>query len=141
LIGYAGAQRITGSANRITLLRDADHNGVPELRSVFLSGLNQPFGMLVLGGYFYVANTDGIWRYAYKAGDTVMKEKGEKILDLPAGGYNNHWTRNLIASQDQKKIYVSVGSGNNAAEHGMENEIRRANILVINPDGGGERIY
>jgi glucose/arabinose dehydrogenase len=97
--------------------------------------------MLVLGGYFYVADTDGVWRYPYKTGDTVMAEKGEKILDLPAGGYNNHWTRNLLASRDQKKIYVSVGSGSNVAEHGMENEVRRANILEINPDGSGERVY
>jgi glucose/arabinose dehydrogenase len=129
------------SANRITLLRDADKNGTPEMRTMFLTGLNQPFGMLVLGNYFYVANTDGVWRYAYKAGETKLEGKGEKIMTLPAGGYNNHWTRNLLAGPDGKKIYVSVGSASNVAEHGMKEEERRANVLEINPDGSGERIY
>ena len=140
-MGYADAQRIDDSANRITLLRDANHDGVPELKQVFLTQLNQPFGMLVLGGYFYVGNTDGLWRYPYKAGDTSISAKGEKILDLPAGGYNNHWTRNLIARPDGKKLFVTVGSGSNVAEHGLQNEVRRANVLEINPDGTGERIY
>lgn len=129
------------SANRITLLRDADKNGSPETRTTFLSGLNQPFGMLVLDNYFYVANTDGVWRYPYKAGQTKIAEKGQKIMNLPAGGYNNHWTRNLLAGPDGKKIYVSVGSASNVAEHGMKEEERRANVLEINPDGSGERIY
>jgi glucose/arabinose dehydrogenase len=97
--------------------------------------------MLVLNNTFYVANTNGLWSYPYETGQTVMTATGTKILDLPAGGYNNHWTRNLLASRDGKKIYVSVGSGSNVAEHGIENEKRRANILEINPDGSGERIY
>ena len=129
------------SANRITLLRDADSDGRPEVRTVFLSGLNQPFGMLVMGDYFYVANTNGVLRFPYKAGATSLTAKGEKILDLPEGGYNNHWTRNLLASKDGSKILVTVGSGSNVQEHGPENEIRRANILQINPDGSGEEIY
>ncbi|TGE27215.1 PQQ-dependent sugar dehydrogenase [Hymenobacter metallicola] len=129
------------SANRITLLRDADKDGKPEVRETFLTGLNQPLGMLVLGNYFYVANTDGVVRYAYQPGQTKITGPGQKILDLPAGGYNNHWTRNLLASADGSKIYVSVGSGSNVGEHGMENEKRRANVLEINPDGSGERIY
>ena len=129
------------SANRVTLFRDANRDGQPEVREVFLTGLNQPFGMLVLGNYFYVANTDGLLRFPYQAGQTKLTGSGQKILDLPTGGYNNHWTRNLLASPDGKKIYISVGSGSNVMEHGAENEIRRANILQINPDGSGEQIF
>ncbi|MFD2787685.1 PQQ-dependent sugar dehydrogenase [Hymenobacter rubripertinctus] len=129
------------SANRITLLRDEKQDGRPDVRSVFLKDLNQPFGMLLLGGFFYVANTDGVWRYPYKEGQMSITAKGEKILDLPAGGYNNHWTRNLLARPDGQKIYVSVGSASNVGEHGMEEEKRRADILEINPDGSGEQVY
>ncbi|QEC43659.1 PQQ-dependent sugar dehydrogenase [Pseudobacter ginsenosidimutans] len=131
----------TGSANRITVFRDADGDGKPEFRKVFLTSLNQPFGMLVLKDHFYVANTDGLLRFPYKAGADKTSGAAEKILDLPKGGYNNHWTRNIITNADSSKIYISVGSGSNNAEHGMENEIRRANILVINPDGSNEEIY
>ncbi|SES84552.1 PQQ-dependent sugar dehydrogenase [Hymenobacter actinosclerus] len=129
------------SANRITLLRDEQQVARPSTRTVFLDSLNQPFGMLLLGGYFYVANTDGVWRYPYVGGQTSITAKGQKILDLPAGGYNNHWTRNLLASPDGHKIYISVGSSSNVGEHGMKEEQRRANIIEINPDGTGERIY
>ncbi len=139
--GKNKSQRTGASANRITLFRDTDKDGKPDLHEVFLAGLNQPFGMLVLGNYFYVANTDALMRYDYKPGQTKITGPGHKILALPAGGYNNHWTRNLLASPDGKKIYVSVGSGSNVGEHGMENELRRGNILEINPDGTGERIY
>ncbi|QIP14052.1 sorbosone dehydrogenase family protein [Spirosoma aureum] len=139
--GQNKSERTEASANRITLLRDSNKDGKPEIRETFLAGLNQPFGMLVLGNRFYVANTDGLMQYPYQAGQTKMTAPGKKILSLPAGGYNNHWTRNLLASPDGKKIYVSVGSGSNVGEHGPENEIRRANILEINPDGSGERIY
>jgi glucose/arabinose dehydrogenase len=126
------------SANRITLLRDTNGDGKPDVRTVFRSGLNQPFGMLLLNGYFYVANTNGVVRYPYKDGETSIVGPGQKILDIPVG---HHWTRNLIASEDGKKIYVSVGSGSNIADKGMEIEKRRADILEINPDGTGERIY
>lgn len=129
------------SSNTILLLRDKDGDGVPELKTVFLNKLNRPLGMLVLRNKLYVANTNGLWMYPYTEGQTMMTDSGTKILDLPAGGYNNHWTRNIIASRDGSKIYVSVGSGSNVAEHGIDNEIRRANILEINPDGSGERIY
>ncbi|MBG8553402.1 PQQ-dependent sugar dehydrogenase [Hymenobacter guriensis] len=129
------------SANRITLLRDANKDGKPEMREVFLKDQEQPFGMLLLGAHFYVANTNGVWRYPYKAGQTTINARGEKILELPKGGYNNHWTRNLLASADGRKIYVSVGSASNVAEHGIKEEERRANILEINPDGSGEQIY
>ncbi|MBE7178834.1 MAG: sorbosone dehydrogenase family protein, partial [Mucilaginibacter polytrichastri] len=128
--------------NQITLLRDADKDGKPEVHKVFLEKLNMPFGMLILKDKFYVAISDGLWVYPYTVGSmNIDPAKGKKILDLPAGGYNNHWTRNLLASKDGSKIYVSVGSGSNVAEHGMDNEKRRANILQINPDGSGEVVY
>ena len=129
------------SANRITLFRDTNHDGQPDLRVPFLSNLNQPFGMLVLGNSFYVANTNGVLRFPYQVGQTKITAVGQKIMDLPEGGYNNHWTRNLLASADGSKIYVTVGSGSNVMENGPKNEIRRANILQINPDGSGEKIY
>lgn len=129
------------SANRIILYRDANKDGIPESSSVFLDKLNQPYGMLIIKDKFYVANTDGLWVYPYKTGQTKITDPGKKIVSLPAGGYNNHWTRNLIANKDQSKIYISVGSGSNVGENGMENEVRRANILEVNPDGSGEKIY
>lgn len=139
--GKAKAGNTGVSADRIILLRDADNDGVPEVKTTFLENLNQPFGMLILGNNFYVANTDGVMQFPYKAGQTKMTTKGKKIVSLPAGGYNNHWTRNLLAGKDGKKIYVTVGSASNVGEHGMENEVRRADILEINPDGSGEKIY
>jgi glucose/arabinose dehydrogenase len=129
------------SANDIILFRDTDHDGMPDLRQTFMKDLNQPLGMLVLNNWFYVGNTDGVYRYHYTPGQTEITEKGEKILELPAGGYNNHWTRNLLPNADGSKIYVTVGSGSNVAEHGIDNEKRRADILEINPDGTGERIF
>ncbi|MDO1451783.1 sorbosone dehydrogenase family protein [Rhodocytophaga aerolata] len=130
-----------GSANRITLLRDANGDGKPEVQQPFLTDLNQPLGMVVLNNSFYVANTDGIMQYPYKEGATKIAASGKKILSLPADGYNNHWTRNIIASKDGSKMYISVGSASNVGEYGMENEVRRAAILEVNPDGTGERIY
>lgn len=129
------------AADRLTVFRDSDKNGQYETREIFIKGLNKPFGMLVLGNAFYIANTDGLYKYAYNPSDLKLKSKGQKILELPAGGYNNHWTRNLIANKAGTKIYVTVGSGSNVAEHGMEHEVRRACILEINPDGSGEKIY
>ncbi|QRR04326.1 PQQ-dependent sugar dehydrogenase [Dyadobacter sandarakinus] len=129
------------SADRITVLRDVNKDGKPEMREVFLEKLNKPLGMLILKNYFYVANTDGLYRYPYKGSETKITAKGEKILELPAGGYNNHWTRNLLANADGSKIYVSVGSASNVADHGIDEEKRRANILEINPDGTGERVF
>lgn len=129
------------SKNQITVLRDKDKDGKFETREVFISGLNKPFGMLVLKDFFYIANTDGLYRYPYKNNPLKLETKGEKILELPAGGYNNHWTRNLLASPDGSKIYVSVGSGSNNGENGMDKEVRRAAILEINPDGTGEKIF
>ena len=130
-----------GSANIIVLFRGLDKNGQPLVRDTFLRDLNQPFGMLLLGNQFYVANTDGILVFPYQPWKTNITGKGKKILSLPAGGYNNHWTRNLIANADGSKIYVSVGSGSNVGEHGIAHEDHRANIIEINPDGSGERVY
>lgn len=141
LSGKIKSQNLGESANRITLLRDADKDGVPEKRTVFLENLNQPLGMLILNNKFYVANTDALLVYDYTPGATKLTGKGRKILSLPAGGYNNHWTRNIVANKNGTKLYISVGSGSNVAEHGLDNEIRRANILEINPDGSGERVY
>jgi len=129
------------SADRITLFRDANKDGVYESRHVFAKNLNQPLGMLILNSSFYVANTDGLLQFDYKGGDTTLNGNGKKIVSLPAGGYNNHWTRNIIASKKGDKIFISVGSASNIAEHGMKRESRRANILEINPDGSGEKIY
>jgi glucose/arabinose dehydrogenase len=141
IIGAAGSQNLGKSANQITVLRDTDGDGKPDLREVFLNQLNQPYGMLIMGNSFYVANTDGIWQYDYKVGQTKITAPGKMILSLPAGGYNNHWTRNLKANKAGSKIYVAIGSGTNVAEHGIEVEKRRASILEINPDGSGEKIY
>ena len=140
LVGYAGSERVEESANRITLLRPGKTGGTME-RTVFLSGLNRPFGMLIVNSFFYVANTDGVFRYPYREGQIIMTEKSEKILDLPAVGYNNHWTRNLILSPDKTKIYVTVGSGSNVGENGMQDEVRRASILEIDLEGKNERIF
>lgn len=131
----------SSSANRITLFRDANQDGYAEFRKVFLENLRQPFGMLAIGEQFYVANTDGLMVFPFKPESSVALSTGKQILPLPAGGYNNHWTRNIIANKDNSKIYISVGSGSNVAEHGMDREKRRAGILEINPDGSGERIY
>ncbi|HZI52155.1 MAG TPA: sorbosone dehydrogenase family protein [Chitinophagaceae bacterium] len=134
-------QNYGSSADRITLFRDANKDGVYESRHVFAKNLNQPLGMLILNSSFYVANTDGLLQFDYKGGDTTLNGNGKKIVSLPAGGYNNHWTRNIIASKKGDKIFISVGSASNIAEHGMKRESRRANILEINPDGSGEKIY
>ena len=134
-------QNLGRSANRIRLFRDTDKNGSYEKSFVFAEDLNQPLGMLILNDHFYVANTDGVEMYNYKNGDTMLPLEGKRIVELPAGGYNNHWTRNIIANEAGTKIYITVGSGSNNGENGMENEARRANILEINPDGSGERIY
>jgi glucose/arabinose dehydrogenase len=141
IIGASKADDIQKSADRITLLRNTDGNGKPLTRTTFLSGLNQPFGMLLLGNWFYVANTDGLWRYPYKTGQTTIAAKGHKIMTLPAGKHNRHWCRNIITNEAGSKIYVAVGSGSNVAEDGIANELLRADILEINPDGSDMRVY
>jgi glucose/arabinose dehydrogenase len=139
--GRDESQHTDKSLNQIYLFRDADGDGSPEVKTPYLTDLNQPFGMLILDGHFYVANTDGLWRYPYNEGETKITSQGTKITGLPAGGYNNHWTRNIIASEDGSKIYIAVGSASNNAEYGFDEERDRASILEINPDGSGRRIY
>ena len=134
-------QHVGESVNRITLFRDADKNGIFEKRYTFKENLNQPFGMLILNDHFYIGNTDGLIQFAYKAGDTALQGEGKKIVDLPAGKHNRHWTRNIITNEERNKIYIAVGSGTNVAEEGLDNEIKRADILEVNLDGSGERIY
>ena len=130
------------TSGKITVLRDGNNDGKFEVRETFLDNLHQPFGMLIIDNFFYVANTDGLYKYPYKKDQTSLKNvEGEKIVDLPAGGYNNHWTRNIIANKAKDNIYISVGSSSNVGEHGMEEEVRRANIIVVNLDGSNERIF
>lgn len=121
----------TRSANRITLLRDADGDGLAETRQIFLQGLHSPFGMALVGESLYVANTDAVMRFAYATGATHIDVAGEKIADLPAGTLNHHWTKNLIASRDGKYLYATVGSNSNVGENGMDQEHHRAAILQI----------
>lgn len=139
--GMAGAGSIGVSPNRITLLRDSDRDGRAETREVFLTNLNQPLGIALIDNTLYVANTDGLMRFPYKEGQTRIEDAGTLVLELPAGGYNNHWTRNIVVSADKSKLYISVGSASDHGEYGMDTEVRRANILEINPDGSGERIF
>lgn len=129
------------SADRITLLRDADGDGVAEVRSVFLRNLHSPFGMALVGNDLYVANTDALVRFPYKTGDTSIAAAGVKVADLPAGDINHHWTKNVIASRDGARLYVTVGSNSNVAENGMENEVNRAAILEIDPKTGATRLF
>jgi glucose/arabinose dehydrogenase len=119
------------SANRITLLRDVDGDGVAEFRSVLLSGLNSPFGMTLVDSTLYVANTDAVRAFPYHPGETVITSAGTQLVPLPAGPINHHWTKNLIASRDGRYLYATVGSNSNAAENGIEAEKMRAGILEI----------
>ncbi|CAL94765.1 PQQ-dependent sugar dehydrogenase [Azoarcus olearius] len=129
------------SANRITLLRDTDGDGKADLRSPLLEGLNSPFGMALVGGSLYVANTDAVVRFPYKTGDTKIETAGEKIVDLPAGELNHHWTKDLIASPDGRLLYATVGSNSNVAEHGMEMEEGRAAVHEIDPEARTMRLF
>ena len=131
----------TPSANRITLLRDADGDGVAEVRTAFLENLHSPFGMALVGRDFYVANTDAVVRFPYAEGETQISASGTKLADLPAGPRNHHWTKSLIASRDGSRLYATVGSNSNVAEHGMEEEERRAAILEIDRVTGSTRIF
>jgi glucose/arabinose dehydrogenase len=129
------------SANRITLLRDADGDGSVETRTVFLDDLNSPFGMALVGDEFFVANTDALLRFKYKAGATRIESAGTKVADLPGGLLNHHWTKGLVASPDGSKLYVAVGSNSNVAEHGMEQEQGRAAVWEFDRATGRGRIF
>ncbi len=139
VLGRAGAD--TPSANRITLLRDADGDGVAETRSVFLEGLNSPFGMALVGNDFYVANSDAIMKFPYRSGDLKITAMGIKLADLPAGSRNHHWTKDLAASPDGSKLYATVGSNSNIAENGMDAETSRASILEVDRATGKWRVF
>ncbi len=126
------------SPNRITLLRDVDGDGVAETRDVFLEGLNQPFGMALLGDTFYVGNTDGVVAFPYAAGATRITAPGRKLVDFKPGG---HWTRSLLPSPDGRKLFVGVGSLTNIADNGMAVEEGRAAIHEVDLASGRSRIF
>jgi glucose/arabinose dehydrogenase len=129
------------SANRIILLRDTDGDGVADTRSVFLAGLHSPFGMTLVGDELYVANSDAIVRFPYVRGTTNLVATPVKVVDLPAGRINHHWTKNVIASADGSKLYASVGSNSNAAENGILHEQQRAAIWEIDRETGKHRVF
>ncbi|MGQ0813982.1 MAG: PQQ-dependent sugar dehydrogenase [Gemmatimonadota bacterium] len=129
------------SANRITLLRDADGDGVAETRSTFLTGLNSPFGMALVGDNLYVANADAVVRFPYVSGAARITAAPVKIVDLPAGPINQHWTRSLLASPDGSRLYVGVGSASNVGEHGIQHEFNRAAILEVDVATNSFRVF
>lgn len=139
LMSIVGAE--APSANRITLLRDTHATGRADFRSVFVSGLHSPFGMTLVGKDFYVADTDAVLRLPYRDGETHNDAAGTKIVDLPAGSINHHWTKNVIASADGKSLYVTVGSNSNVGENGMSAEEGRAAIWLVDPATGQHRIF
>jgi glucose/arabinose dehydrogenase len=129
------------SANRISLLRDKDGDGIAETKTVFLANLFSPFGMAMVGNRLYVANADALVSVPYKAGDTQSTATPEKLADLPGVPRNHHWTKSLLASPDGRTFYVGVGSNSNVAEHGMEIEANRAAILAIDAATGARRVF
>ncbi|RON41688.1 sorbosone dehydrogenase family protein [Pseudomonas brassicacearum] len=139
VMGRAGAG--VPSPNRITLLRDKDHDGIAETRTVFLENLNSPFGMTLVGNDLYVADTDRLLRFHYENGETTIKSQPMKVIDLPGGTLNHHWTKNVIASKDGSKLYVTVGSNSNVAENGMDKEEGRAAIWEVDRATGNHRIF
>jgi glucose/arabinose dehydrogenase len=128
------------SANRITLLRGIGANGQAATRTTFLEGLNSPFGMALVGNELYIANADAVMRFPYQAGQTSIKAKGVKVIDLPAG-INHHWTKNIVASPDGKRLYVSVGSNSNVGENSMDKEDGRAAIWELDRASGKGRVF
>ena len=129
------------NANRITLLRDADNDGVVEARHTFLDGLNSPFGMALVGEYFYVANADALVRFPYQSGQDTISAAPELVQDLSLGSINHHWTKSLLASPDGEHLYIGVGSNSNVAENGMDEETGRAAIWQVDVATGEARIY
>src|SRR6201982_3684129 len=136
---FAGAK--AKDANRITLLRDTNGDGVPEVRSVFLDHLNSPFGVALVGHYFYVANTDAIMRYPYQDGQTSITAPGTKLTDLPGGPIDHHWTKALVASPDGSKLYVGDGFNSNITENGIGAEYERAAVWEVDRASGAHRIF
>jgi glucose/arabinose dehydrogenase len=129
------------SANRITLLRDGDGDGVAETRATFIEGLRSPLGMALIGEDFYVANTDGIVRFRYVPGATTIVGKGTPIASLPAGRRNHHWVKNIVANRDGTKLYASVGSNSNVGENGMDEEVGRAAIWEVDLEARTHRVF
>jgi glucose/arabinose dehydrogenase len=129
------------SPNRISLLRDTNGDGKADVKTAFLTGLNSPYGMALVGETLYVANTDALMAFPYRTGETKIVAKGRKIMNLPAGAPNMHWTKNLLASPDGTLLYVAVGSNSNIGENGLDAEANRANILEVNLQKGGYRIF
>ena len=139
VMGRAGAG--VPSANRITLLRDVDGNGQAEMKTVFLQGLTSPFGMALVGNDFYVANADAVVKFPYVAGQTQITAAPVKVIDLPGGPINHHWTKNLIPNADGSKLYVTVGSNSNVGERGMAAEEGRAAIWEVDAKTGAHRVF
>ncbi len=129
------------SANRITLLRDTDGDGVADLRSVLLGGLNSPFGMALVGERLFVANADAVLAFPYRKGDTTLSAAGTKLLDLPGGPINHHWTKSLLASPDGQRLYVGVGSNSNIGENGLAAEEGRAAVWEVDIATGAHRVF
>jgi glucose/arabinose dehydrogenase len=129
------------SANRITLLRDADGDGVAEIRSALLTGLNSPFGMALVGNVLYVANSDALVRFPYVEGQSSITATAEQVTDFPPGPLNHHWTKSLLASADGTTLYVGIGSNSNVAEHGLDKERGRAAIWQIDARSGAHRVF
>jgi glucose/arabinose dehydrogenase len=139
VMGHAGAGKPT--ANRISLLRDADGDGVAETKTAFLEGLNSPFGMVLVGDRFYVANADAVVAFPYTTGETRITAAATKVVDLPGGPINHHWTKDLTASPDGTKLYATVGSNSNVGENGIEAEKDRAAVLEIDRTTGAKRVF
>jgi len=128
------------SPDRIVLLRDSNGDGVVDVRSVFLDHLHSPFGMILLDGSLYVADTDALLRFPYREGETSITARAEKVTHLPAGSINYHWTKNVVAGPNGNELYVSIGSNSNVGNHGMAVERGRARIIEVDPATGDKRV-
>jgi glucose/arabinose dehydrogenase len=129
------------SADRITLLRDSNRDGQPELRTTFIENLHSPFGMTLVGDTLYVANTDALMSFNYRRDTTTLSEPGTRVASLPAGDINYHWTKNVIASRDGAHLYVTVGSNSNVGERGLDQEQQRAAILEVDRATGATSVF
>ena len=139
IMSSAGAKG--ASPNRISLLRDTNGDGIADVKAAFITGLNAPIGMTLVGDDLYVAETDKLMRFAYVAGATAITTPGVKVADLPGGTRNHHWTKNVVASADGKTMYVAVGSNSNVGENGLDEEKNRAAILAIDAATGATRVF
>ncbi len=138
---FAKAGAGVPSADRITLLRDTDGDGRADVQTAFLEHLASPFGMALVGDRLYVANSGSLVSFPYREGQTQITAAPDSVAALPAGTYNQHWTRNVVASADGSRLYVSVGSASNVGEHGLDEEVGRAAIWEVDPASGATRIF